>query len=92
MARSRSAYATTPSARRSGAFPGWTLGGRDLVGCARTGSTATGVRRAVDRPTPPVRESVPRASNLDPWREQIMGWLRKDRQLTAKRVRQTVPQ
>ena len=34
-----------------------------------------------------MRESVPRASSLDPWREQIEGWLREDRQLTAKRVR-----
>ncbi len=45
------------------------------------------VRRAVGRPTPPARESVPRASSLDPWREQIKQWLREDRRLTAKRVR-----
>ena len=45
------------------------------------------VRRAVDRPTPPVRVSAPRASSLDPWREQIKQWLREDRRLTAKRVR-----
>ena len=29
------------------------------------------VRRAVDRPTPPVRVSPPRVSSLDPWRDQI---------------------
>ena len=45
------------------------------------------VRRAVDRPTPPVRVSAGRASSLDPWREQIKQWLREDRRLTAKRVR-----
>ena len=45
------------------------------------------VRRAVDRPTPPVRVSVLRASSLDAWREQIEQWVREDRRLTAKRVR-----
>ena len=45
------------------------------------------VRRAVDRPTPPRRVSPPRASSLDPWRDQIKQWLREDRRLTAKRVR-----
>ena len=45
------------------------------------------VRRAVDRPTPPVRVSPPRASSLDPWRDRIEQWLREDRKLTAKRVR-----
>ena len=45
------------------------------------------VRRAVGRPTPPVRVSPPRAGSLDPWREQITQWLREDRKLTAKRVR-----
>ena len=45
------------------------------------------VRRAVGRPTPPVRVSPPRVSNLDPWREQIIGWLREEPRLTAKRVR-----
>ena len=44
------------------------------------------VRRAVERPTPPARESPARASSLDPWREQIEQWLREDRRLTAKRV------
>ena len=29
------------------------------------------VRRAVDRPTPPVRVSPPRSGSLDPWRNQI---------------------
>ena len=42
------------------------------------------VRRAVDRPTPPVRVSPPRAGSLDPWRDQIEQWLREDRKLTAK--------
>ena len=37
------------------------------------------VHDAVDRPTPPVRVSPARASGLDPWREQIMQWLREDR-------------
>ena len=45
------------------------------------------VRDAVDRPTPPVRVSPLRASSLDPWREQIMQWLREDRRTTAKRIR-----
>ena len=45
------------------------------------------VRDAVDRPTPPVRVSPARASGLDPWREQIMQWLREDRRTTAKRIR-----
>ena len=45
------------------------------------------VRRAVGRARPPVRVSPPRASSLDPWREQIKQWLREDRQLTAKRIR-----
>ena len=45
------------------------------------------VRRAVGRATPPGRVSSPRASSLDPWREQIEQWLREDRKLTAKRVR-----
>ena len=45
------------------------------------------VRRAVGRPTPPVRVSPPRASSLEPWRDQIEQWLRDDRKLTAKRVR-----
>ena len=45
------------------------------------------VRRAVDRPTPPVRVSPPRVGSLDPWRDQIEQWLREDRKLTAKRVR-----
>ena len=45
------------------------------------------VRRAVGRPTPPVRVSPPRASSLDPWRDRIEQWLREDRKLTAKRVR-----
>ena len=45
------------------------------------------VRRAVDRPTPPVRVSPPRGSSLDPWREQIKQWLGEDRKLTAKRLR-----
>ena len=45
------------------------------------------VRRAVGRATPPGRVSSPRASSLDPWREQIEQWLREDRKLTAKWVR-----
>ena len=45
------------------------------------------VRRAVGRATPPGWVSPPRASSLDPWREQIEQWLREDRKLTAKRVR-----
>ena len=45
------------------------------------------VRDVVDRPTPPVRVSPARASGLDPWREQIMQWLREDRRTTAKRIR-----
>ena len=45
------------------------------------------VRRAVGRPTAPVRVSPPRASSLDPWRDRIEQWLREDRKLTAKRIR-----
>jgi transposase len=45
------------------------------------------VRRAVDRPTPPVRVSPARPSSLAPWRAQIEQWLRDDRKLTAKRIR-----
>ena len=45
------------------------------------------VRRAVGRQTSPVRVSPQRANSLDPWREQIMQWLREDRRTTAKRIR-----
>ena len=45
------------------------------------------VRRAVGRQTSPVRVSPQRANSLDPWREQIMQWLREDRRTTAKRLR-----
>ena len=45
------------------------------------------VRRAVGRATPPGRVSSPRASSLDPWREQIEQWLHEDRKLNAKWVR-----
>ena len=45
------------------------------------------VRRAIGRPTPPVRVSVPLASSLDPWRERIRQWLREEPRLTAKRIR-----
>ena len=45
------------------------------------------VRRAVDRQTARVRVSPQRANSLDPWREQIMQWLREDRRTTAKRIR-----
>ncbi len=33
------------------------------------------VRRAIRRPTPPVRVSPPRPGTLDPWRERIRQWL-----------------
>ena len=45
------------------------------------------VRRAIGRPTPPVRVSPQRVRSLDPWQKQIEEWLRDDRRLTAKRVR-----
>ena len=45
------------------------------------------VRRAVDRPKPPVRATAGHLSSLDPWREQVKQRLREDRKLTAKRVR-----
>ncbi|MCY4634543.1 MAG: hypothetical protein OXG04_08595 [Acidobacteria bacterium] len=45
------------------------------------------VRRAIGRPTSPVRVSPPRASSLDPWRERIKQWLREEPRLTAKRIR-----
>ena len=45
------------------------------------------VRRAVERQTARVRVSPQRANSLDPWREQIMQWLREDRRTTAKRIR-----
>ena len=35
------------------------------------------VRRAIGRPTPPVRMSPQRPSSLDPWRERIKQWLRE---------------
>ena len=45
------------------------------------------VRRAIGRPTPPVRVSPPRPSTLTPWREQIQQWLCAEPRLTAKRIR-----
>ena len=45
------------------------------------------VRRAIGRPTPPVRVSPQRVRSLDSWQKQIEEWLRDDRRLTAKRVR-----
>ena len=45
------------------------------------------VRRAIGRPTPPVRMSPQRVRSLAPWRKQIEEWLRDDLRLTAKRVR-----
>ena len=45
------------------------------------------VRRAIGRPTPPVRVSPQRVRSLDPWRKQIEEWLHDDPRLTAKRVR-----
>ena len=45
------------------------------------------VRRAIGRPTPPVRVSPQRVRSLAPWRKQIEEWLRDDLRLTAKRVR-----
>ena len=45
------------------------------------------VRRAIGRPTPPVRVSPPRPSTLTPWREQIKQWLCAEPRLTAKRIR-----
>ncbi len=45
------------------------------------------VRRAIGRPTPPVRVSPPRPSTLAPWREQIKQWLCAEPRLTAKRIR-----
>ena len=45
------------------------------------------VRRAIGRSTPPVRVSPPRPSALDPWRERITQWLRKEPKVTAKRIR-----
>ena len=45
------------------------------------------LRRAIGRPTPPVRESPPRPSSLDPGRKRIRQWLREEPRLTAKRIR-----
>ena len=45
------------------------------------------VRRAIGRPTPPVRVSPPRPSTLTRWREQIKQWLCAEPRLTAKRIR-----
>ena len=45
------------------------------------------VRRAIGRPTPPVRLSPPRPSSLDPWRERIRQWLCEEPRVTAKRIR-----
>ena len=45
------------------------------------------VRRAIGRPTPPVRVSPPRPGTLDPWRERIKQWLCEKPRLTAKRIR-----
>ena len=47
------------------------------------------VRRAIGRPTPPVRVSPPRPrpSTLAPWREQIKQWLCAEPRLTAKPIR-----
>ena len=45
------------------------------------------VRRAIGRPTPPVRVSPLRPSTLDPWRERISQWLSEEPRLTAKWIR-----
>ena len=39
------------------------------------------VRRAIGRPTPPVRVSPPRPGTLDPWRERIKQWLGEEPRL-----------
>jgi len=46
------------------------------------------VRRALERREPTERQmSARRPSRLDPYREQIEGWLRQEPKLTAKRIR-----
>jgi transposase len=53
----------------------------------RLGLDIKTVRRALARENAPDRrESPPRGRRLDPWREEIEGWLRRDKKTTAKRV------
>ena len=44
------------------------------------------VRRALDQVGPPRRHSAPRACQLDPWRAEIVAWLKEDPKITAKRI------
>jgi transposase len=54
----------------------------------RLGVDVKTVRRALQRVTPPAPRSSPaRGSRLDPWREEIVGWLQADWKVTAKRIR-----
>jgi transposase len=54
----------------------------------RLGVDVKTVRRALARHEPPLtRVSPRRPRRLDPYREQIEGWLRQEPKLTAKRVR-----
>ena len=54
----------------------------------RLGVDVKTVRRALQRQKPPLRRVSPkRGRRLDPYREQIEGWLRAEPKLTAKRIR-----
>ncbi len=46
------------------------------------------VRRALDKDEAPLLRATPRRGRrLDPWREQIEGWLKADARISAKRIR-----
>ena len=54
----------------------------------RLGVNVKTVRRALERSEPPVRRTSPRRDRrLDAFREQIVGWLKQEPKLTAKRIR-----
>ncbi|MCP4003666.1 MAG: IS21 family transposase [bacterium] len=58
----------------------------------RLGLDIKTVRRAVERETAPTkRESPRRARRLDPWREQITGWLLDEPKISAKRIGRLLP-
>jgi transposase len=61
------------------------VGKRELA--RRLGLDVKTVRRALAASEAPlVRRSRPRGQRLDRWREQIEGWLRAERKLTAERI------
>lgn len=54
----------------------------------RLGLNVKTIRRALQREEAPIRRVSPlRERRLDPWRDEIEGWLKADPKITAKRIR-----